>query len=162
MQTDYVKDLLASCVNSTEVSAKIIFPERFHRPFSWMHRDVFKVLDDDSIQKVVIAANRGFGKTSVLQLAYAAKKILFNQVKFMVPISSTSKQAILQSENLKNELTKNRFIKSYFGEQRSNRWSKEEWVTKNGAMILPRGRIIAPFLVTHSSFDHLLLLCSPK
>lgn len=134
-----VKNLLTECYMSTKVTAKVLFPERFHLPFSPLHDAIFAALDDDRIQKVVIKAPRGMGKTSIVQLAYAAKKILFREKKYIVPISSTAPQALLQTENLKEELLKNEMIVKLFGSVKSDRFSKEQWVTSGGVMIMPRG-----------------------
>ena len=93
---DAMKELMAQCYISTKVTAKILFPDRFYLPFSTMHDEIFRVLDDDAIQRAVILAPRGFGKTSTINLAYPAKKILFQDKRFIVPISNTATQAEMQ------------------------------------------------------------------
>ena len=131
--------LLGQCYLSTELTAKLIFPDRFYLPFSSLHEKIFEVLDNDSIQKAVIIAPRGFGKTSCVNLAYPGKKILFQEKKFIVPISNTATQAVMQGENLKRELLQNRMITRLFGSLKSDMFSKEMWVTSTGTAILPRG-----------------------
>ena len=79
-----IKDLMARCFASTKVSSKVLFPERFNLPFSKLHDEIFQVLDDDSLQQVVIAAPRGFGKTTIDTISYPAKKIMFREKKFIV------------------------------------------------------------------------------
>lgn len=135
-----IKELMAQCYLSTKVTAKILFPDRFYLPFSSLHDEIFRVLDDDSIQRAVILAPRGFGKTSTINLAYPAKNILFQDKKFIVSISNTATQAEMQSENLKNELLSNTTITRMFEPVRSNIFSKEMWVTNTGTAVMPRGR----------------------
>jgi len=72
-----LKSIMAECFLSTKMTSKVMFPERFYLPFSSLHDQIFEVLDNDDIQKVVIAAPRGFGKTSLINLAYPSKHILF-------------------------------------------------------------------------------------
>jgi len=140
LSRDDMKALLAECYLSTKVTAKILFPDRFHLPFSSLHDQIFQVLDDPSIQRAVILAPRGFGKTSTINLAYPAKNILFQDKRFIVPISNTATQAEMQSENLKNELLSNTLIKKMFEPIKSNVFSKEMWVTSTGTAVMPRGR----------------------
>jgi len=127
------------CLRSTEVCAKTLFADRMTRPFSALHREIFKVLDDPTIQLASIAAPRGFGKTSLVNIVYPAQQILFQQHPFIVQISNTATQAMLQSENLKRELLQNIYIKDLFGNVKSDNFSKEMWVTQSGVMVLPRG-----------------------
>lgn len=139
LDRDQTKLLLSQCFLSTKVTAKIIFPDRFYLPFSSLHDTIFNILDDDSIQLALIIAPRGFGKTSTVNLAFPAKKILFQEKKFIVPISCTATQATMQGENLKRELMTNRFITGLFGPMKSDTFSKEMWVTSSGTAVMPRG-----------------------
>lgn len=142
---DDIREILASCVLSTKVTASTLFPERFYLPFSDMHETIFELLDNDEYQQVAIAAPRGFGKTSIIQLAYPAKKMLFREKKFIVPVSSTATHAIMQAENLKRELQANQAIKKIFGPVKAKTvdyeasFSKEMWETSYGTTVLPRG-----------------------
>lgn len=139
MDRDEVKTLMSQCFLSTKVSAKILFPDRFYLPFSSLHDTIFDILDNDEIQLALIIAPRGFGKTSTVNLALPAKKILFQEKKFIVPISCTATQAVMQGENLKRELMQNRMIANLFGSMKSDTFSKEMWVTSTGTAVMPRG-----------------------
>lgn len=139
MEKESLKDALAVCCYSTKATCKVLFPERFSLSFSSLHDEIFEILDDDSIQLAAIAAPRGFGKTSIVNLAYPAKKILFQEKKFIVQISSTATKAVMDSENLKRELTQNPFVTELFGNIKSDSFSKESWITSTGTMVLPRG-----------------------
>ena len=78
LDRDEAKLLMSQCFLSTKVCAKILFPDRFYRPFSALHDKIFEILDNDEIQLALIIAPRGFGKTSSVNLAYPGKKILFS------------------------------------------------------------------------------------
>lgn len=138
---DQIKDIMAQCYLSTKMTSKVLFPERFFRPFSTLSDAIFTILDDDSIQQAVIIAPRGIGKTSTVNMSYPAKKILFQEKKYIVPISNTATQAVMQGENLKRELLNNKIISKLFGPMKSetDSFSKEMWVTASGTAVMPRG-----------------------
>jgi hypothetical protein len=145
--SEELQDLLARCYASTKFSAKMLFPERFNLPFSPLHDKIFEAIDGPW-QKVVIIAPRGFGKTTIDNIAFPARNILFRQRRFIVPISSTATQSVMQSENLKRELMTNQLVMKLFGSVRStlydNQFSKEMWIAQLeddpiGTCILPRG-----------------------
>jgi hypothetical protein len=136
-----LKDIMVQCCASTKTCARVLFPDRFFRPFSPIADAIYKVLDDDSINLAVIIAPRGVGKTSTVNMAYPAKKIVFQEKNFIVPISNTATQAVMQGENLKRELLNNRMINKLFGPIKSENdsFSKEMWVTQSGTAVMPRG-----------------------
>jgi len=143
-QDPMLQGVLAACSRSLKATATALFPERFTRPFSSLHRELFRYIDDPSIQRLVIAAPRGFGKTSIVNLALPAKALLFREKKFIVPVSCSSSSAEMQSENLKLELKTNAMIRKLFGqiepESRDHPFGKEFWTTPWGSAVMPRGR----------------------
>lgn len=145
-KSEDIREILAQCYLNDSAFGKTIFPERFNLPFSSIHKTVFDALESGR-QKIVIAAPRGFGKTTISNLLYPAKKILFRDKRFIVPISNTATQATMQSENLKMELKSNTLVKSFFGNIQSDEsFSKEMWVAfggsnseETGTVVMPRG-----------------------
>jgi hypothetical protein len=131
--TEEAKDLLASCYG----------PERFFRPFDKeMHGRIFDLLDNSDNPLKAIAAPRGTGKTSIINLLLPAKSILFQEYNYIVPVSCTSDLAMQQSENLKSELMANEMIVSLYGELASDNFSKKQWVIDidgNVTCVMPRG-----------------------
>jgi hypothetical protein len=139
LSDDMLKETFIRCSIDSRMACRTFFPERFFRPFSALHQEIFDILDDDNIQKAVIAAPRGFGKTTIDTIAYPAKRILYREKKFVVPISATATSAVMQGENLKNELLSNPIIKEFFGPMTSKKFSSEQWITSTGTMVMPRG-----------------------
>lgn len=122
------KEILAQCAVSSKLACKAFFPGRFRLPFSPSHDKVFEALDDDSIQFLVIASWRGFGKTSIMQLGYPTKRALFLDSRFIVPTSATFKQSMMHSENLKRQLEHNVRLREFgFANLKSDVWSKDLW-----------------------------------
>lgn len=139
--------VLSVCQQSTRITAKTFFPERFNMPFAdSIHGEIFKLIDGPD-QKVAIAAPRGWGKTSVVALAYMARWILFNLTGFICYINKSHDAASLQTENLRRELVTNKEIKTFFGEIRTKdpnafgfeeTFSKKAWVAYD-TLVWPRG-----------------------
>lgn len=141
------KHIQALCSTNTRITAQTYFPERFYLPFAdAVHGEIFKLIDGPD-NKVVIAAPRGWGKTSIVALALMARYILFNHTGFICYINKSHEAASLQTENLRRELTTNRMIKHFFGHFRSRNannkdfdevFSKKAWVAYN-TLVWPRG-----------------------
>jgi hypothetical protein len=138
-----LNQLMAECYAHTEFFAKTFFPHIFFRPWSELHLELCSLLDDDKKQKVAIAAPRGFGKTSLFNLAFPAKRILFQDSRYIIPVSSTSSSAVEQADDLKSELVENKLIRVLFGDlqptERKDPFGQQEWVTSNGCKVSPRG-----------------------
>jgi len=151
-------DMVADCHNSTKAMAELFFQERFWKAFSPLHDRIFDLIDSGH-PKIVIAAPRGIGKTSIVGLALCARSILLRLRKFIVYISNSATSAELQTENLKHELMTNRMIKEMFGSLKVKRpdgmdesFSRRAWVSapllsresgeveQDGTLILPRGQ----------------------
>ena len=139
IKEDYLQQLMVDCMKSMEVFCKVFLPERFFRRFSTLHRQIFDILDDKTIQRRCIAAPRGFGKSSIISFAYPLRQILFKETNYVVPISLSATSAVEFSEEVKRELTTNTMIQKMFPEMKSKRWSRDLWDTSTGIRIKPRG-----------------------
>ncbi len=135
-------EILAKCAVSIEAHSKMFHPERFDRPFGPRHSELFEVLDDKSVKRILFVAHRGFGKTSLLNFALPSQHIHFPEVKgvnYVVTVSASATSAVMQSENLKLDLLGNSISKAVIGDIKTSSFSKEEWTTSNGVRIFPRG-----------------------
>lgn len=135
------EDILVDCYRSTKLYASIFHSERCYRPFDKLHDQIFEIIDDDSIPLASIAAPRGLGKTSIASIITPAKKILYNDAHYIVPVSCTYTLAELQSENLKRDLLSNEMILKVFQPVKSKSFSKEQWIANNAnkTCVMPRG-----------------------
>lgn len=145
MIDDEIKEILAESYADTRKFSKVFFPERFHAPFSQLHDQIYEAIDSGH-NKIVIAAPRGIGKTSIAALALPAKNILFGDKHFIVYISNSATSAELQTENLKRELLVNQIVRKLFPPIKakaasgvSETFSKSAWITSNDVMVYPRG-----------------------
>lgn len=145
------QDYLAMIMSSTKLAALILFPRRFSREFDKGHDAMFEGLDDDTIRYLNIIAPRGIGKTSIIQLAFAARKLLCRLARYLVPIGASLDNEIVQTENLKVEFLTNPIIHKLFGDMRGESFAKTEWETApllnedgsiadHGSFVRPRGK----------------------
>lgn len=136
-------ELLADCDRSMKTFCQVFLPHVFTKPFSPLHDQLFSLLDDDSQQFVAVAAPRGLGKTSIFNMAFPLKRMLFKDSSYIIPVSATSDSAIEQAEELKTELLDNELIAELFGnlspQERRDSFGQRAWVTETGIKVLPRG-----------------------
>jgi len=142
-----LQNLLAQCSISTRLTAKTFFPERFSMPFAEnVHGEIFKLIDGPE-NKVAIAAPRGWGKTSIVALAFMARYVLFRHTGFICYINKSHDAASLQTENLRRELVTNKDIRRIFGPVKTSGtseaefdevFSKKAWVAYD-TLVWPRG-----------------------
>lgn len=140
------KDILARCSISTGFHGKFFFPEIFSASYSPLHYQMLEKMDSQN-QKVVIAAPRGIGKTSMVLYGLCSRHILFETKKFIVFLSNSADNAMIQTDSLKHELLSNQEVRKFFGSVKTKRveaeyeeqFSKKAWVTTGGTLVLPRG-----------------------
>lgn len=146
----WTAETLHNCKYSLEMFSQQFFGGkngRFCRPFSKQHQKFFEVWDDPTVQKILVIAHRGWGKTSLFTYAAPAQAIVFDKYKFIAPCSATSTLAVMQSENLKREMLQNLQIKGILGsiKEGSEEFTKDGWMVPvkesgaGGQLILPRG-----------------------
>lgn len=141
-----VKDIMTRCATNTGFHGKFFFPEIFYSEYSILHRQILKTVDSGH-KKSVIAAPRGLGKTSTMLYGLASRHILFESKKFIIYLSNSADNAMLQTDSLKHELLSNPLVRQFFGSIKTKRvemeyeeqFSKKAWVTTGGTLVLPRG-----------------------
>jgi len=138
-------EILANCAASTKAHSLYFFPEIFSSAYSILHNQIVEALDSGK-KKIVIAAPRGLGKTSTVLFGVASRKILFQLSNFIIYLTNSGDNAVLQTENLKHELLSNEVVRQLFGsikikneDNLDERFSKKSWVASGGAFVLPRG-----------------------
>ena len=141
-----VKDVMTRCASNTGFHGKFFFPDIFYSEYSVLHRQILNVIDSGR-KKSVVAAPRGLGKTSTMLYGLASRHILFESKKFIIYLSNSADNAMLQTDSLKHELLSNPTVRRFFGSVKTKRieteyeeqFSKKAWVTTGGTLVLPRG-----------------------
>lgn len=144
MVDNLLQDILIESYKSDKVFCKTFFPESFSGPMTSVHDEIFELTDSEE-KFIAIAAPRGIGKTTIARTK-AAKYILYQDKFFLPYISKSHDAALLQTENLKRDITTNNEIKKIFGLAKPQHlpgdfqetFSKKTWVAYQ-SLIMPRG-----------------------
>ncbi len=109
------------------------------------HLAIYKCLDQAFIKrgtKNVIAAPRGFGKTTLITLANILYSICYRKEPYIMVLSHTKSQACQILESVKRELENNQKLRDDFPELLSAKpkpWSREQLQTLNGVRVAAFG-----------------------
>lgn len=132
----------------TELHAKFYFPDAFYAKFNRLHEQIIEWLNRPGRYKV-LAAPRGLGKTTFLNLYTGSKNIGYRERKFMLYVTNNGDNAIQQTDSLKDMLLTSRNFRSIFGsitftdiqdiEGLEPSFSKKVWQAFD-TVVLPRGR----------------------
>lgn len=110
-----------------------------------MHDDMIAALDDESIQRLLVLAPRGWGKSTLVQKGWALKRLAYGDTRFYIPISCSAGQAKLISEGLKGEIEASPDLRKLFAlEKDDGSWAKDLWRVRSELMntdtlVMPRG-----------------------
>lgn len=153
------KDLLVELHDDLPGLCKGVFEDIFTAPFSSIHYEIFEAIGNRDKRFKCILAPRGFGKTSIAR-AVAMDAILLQKKQFIVYVSNSAPNAIMQTENLKRDLRSNKVIRRQFGDikdsvkelssddmldiglgadSREDSFSKTVWTAFGTTLVLPRG-----------------------
>ncbi|NCS99308.1 phage terminase large subunit [Candidatus Parcubacteria bacterium] len=96
------------------------FPIYFHRYMVFetpdFHKEMFRILEDESVRFAVICAFRGSAKSTIITTAYVLWSILgVQQRKFVVIEGLTEQKARLYLTEIKNELLHNELLQKDLG-----------------------------------------------
>jgi len=144
-----IRGVVEEIAADTEEFIKFIFPpdetEQYEKPMSPMHREMLELLDGPE-QRVCILAPRGIGKTSLFE-AFALRKIIYRDTKFLMYVSASQTHAETQTENIKATLSTNANIRRLFGspkvgdaeEDIRDSFSRRAWTAYGDCLVVPRG-----------------------
>jgi predicted phage terminase large subunit-like protein len=127
----------------TEFFAMFYLGHHFPKPFAPVHHKLFegarKILETPGRQGDVTVFPRGFGKTTIVTLAYPAWVICFGLRRHILIISDSFDQAKEQLTTLKHELTTNERIAEDFGALKGPKWDEAEIVTATQIKVVALG-----------------------
>lgn len=94
----------------------LYFPEYITRPTAPFHREIYKLLEDETIEHLVLMAFRGSGKSTIVTLGYPIWSALGAQgKKFILIASQTQPQAQQHLKNIKREFENNELLRKDYG-----------------------------------------------
>lgn len=131
---------------SLEVFAKEYFPNIFTAPFSALHKEIFKSVEDIILNRrhrknyYVRAAPRGHGKSQVISFLLIMWCICFKYKRNILLVSDTLEQAKTFISAIRSELEENLQVKEDFGNLVSDdKWSQDKIITANRVQVYGRG-----------------------
>ncbi|MCX7766839.1 MAG: hypothetical protein N2246_09080, partial [Candidatus Sumerlaeia bacterium] len=110
------------CKRDVLLFARYFFPHYCRLPFTSLHHYILqryqRYLTDDVLLRKgyneVIAAPRGYAKSTLKTLILPIHSILYQQERYIVIISATLKQAMQRLRNIKAEFLHNRLLHSVY------------------------------------------------
>ena len=135
-----------NAARSLEVFAKEYFPNIFTAPFSALHKEIFKSVEDIILNRrhrknyYVRAAPRGHGKSQVISFLLIMWCICFKYKRNILLVSDTLEQAKTFISAIRAELEENLQVKEDFGNLVSDdKWSQDKIITANRVQVYGRG-----------------------
>lgn len=114
-------------------------PHYFTTTFGDFHQEWAEIADLED-QFALVGAPREHAKSTFFTFGDPLHVICHGLIRFGMLISDTHEQAQNFTVAIKLELEENVRIRHDFGDMRTRRWSDDDFKTKDGALILARGR----------------------
>jgi len=107
-------------------------------PSPKFHREIHKLYTTQ--QNVAIAAPRGHAKSTLTSFFYVLHEALYERKKNIVIVSATAEMAQKFLRRIRDEIQFNPLIHTFFGDQRSDKWSEQQIRLQNGTVISAKGQ----------------------
>jgi phage terminase large subunit-like protein len=101
------------------------------------HKEIYSILP--KTKRLVLAAPRGFAKSSISSIFYPIWCALFAKERDICIVSATEGLAVEMLRAIKRELESNRRILTFFGDMKSSKWAENHIILSNGVNIRARG-----------------------
>jgi predicted phage terminase large subunit-like protein len=119
--------------------AKAVFPHLVPDYFCQLHIDSasgFKERNGIRGFKEVIAAPRGYAKTTFDVTIETIHDCLYGHEKFILIVSSTSSLSVDKVKAIRDEMDTNIMIKTIYGDMKGPKWNQDDFVTSNGTRVM--------------------------
>ena len=101
------------------------------------HKEIYNLVPSN--KRLVIAAPRGFAKSTIISRFYPLWLAVFGKAKDITLISASETLAIGFLRDIKREIESNQMIKDMFGDLRTDKWTENLIILKTGTIIRARG-----------------------
>jgi len=121
------------------------FPDAFSKASPPAHKEIFDMILNTDNRRVLIAAPRGFAKSTIMSFLYPMYRIAFkksNEPLFIIIVSESKTQSANFINRIKDELNNSELFKELFGdlsESTASRWREDEVVLANGTRVVAKG-----------------------
>lgn len=107
------------------------------------HRNIYHALErslTDGSKRVLVIAPRGFAKSTITTVFFSMWLALYKKRRDILIVSATGKLAIDQMRKIRIELENNEKLFKDFGDMKSDKWTEDHLILKNGVNIRAKGR----------------------
>lgn len=125
-----------------EAFGKIFMPNAVGAATPPFHRNIYRDLEDRSIERLGIIAPRGHSKSTCTSVLFPMHETVYKpegQDLFIIEISESQAQAMNFLGIIQHNLTENQAILDVFGSLEGPKWTSDEIVTSNGVRIVAKG-----------------------
>jgi hypothetical protein len=130
-------DALRPYYLSLEEFVKKFLPHYLTSKMPDFHREIYKLIPNH--KRLVIAAPRGFAKSTIISRFYPLWLALFKKAKDITLISASETLAVGFLRDIKRELEINPLIKSIWADQKTDKWTENHIILQTGVSIRARG-----------------------
>ena len=128
---------LAKCWTDIFTFANGFLPDLLVAKTPEFHKEIYKLILSE--QNLVIAAPRGFAKSTVVSIVYPIWLGITAKKKNILIVSASEKLASEILRKIKTEFELNEKLKQTFGDLRTDKWSETHIILKSGVTIIARG-----------------------
>ena len=129
--------LLKPSYNSFQVFIEKFLEKWLTSKVPRFHKDIYALLPKN--KRLVIAAPRGFAKSTIISRFYPLWLAIFGKAKDICLISASETLAIGFLRDIKREIESNQMIQDMFGDLRTEKWTENLIILKTGTTIRARG-----------------------
>lgn len=134
MLTEEQKDKIR---NNLEAFAVVFFEHLLKDKVPEFHKEIYRLLPVED--RLVLAAPRGFAKSTIVCVIYALWLALFQKRKDICIISASETLAVELLRKIKRELESNMLLLAAFGDTHSEKWTESHIILRNGVEIRAKG-----------------------
>lgn len=119
--------------------AKAFFPHLVPDYFNQVHLDSARQFREAQGQrgiKEVIAAPRGYAKTTFDVTIDIIHDCVYEHEKFILVVSSTSTLSIDKVKAIRDEMETNALLKMVYGDMKGPKWNQDDFITSTGVRVL--------------------------
>lgn len=123
--------------NDLQGFAEIFFQDVLKDKIPAFHKEIYGMIPKE--MRVVLAAPRGFAKSTIICIIYPLWLALFAKRRDICLISASETLAVELLRKIKRELESNLLLQAAFGDVRSAKWTENHIILKNGVEIRAKG-----------------------
>lgn len=123
--------------DNLETFAVVFFEHLLKDKVPEFHREIYRLLPRED--RLVLAAPRGFAKSTIVCVIYALWVALFAKRKDICIISASETLSVELLRKVKRELESNILLQAAFGDVQSQKWTETHIILKNGVEIRAKG-----------------------